>query len=167
MSALTVSRILFVCLMINEAVVLVRTPPEDRKRIILPRAMPLLVVLMFLPLFYTVELPGWLGWLAAGLQAAGLGLEIAGEIQLTRAQSFSVPANLPVQAQTTGFYRALENPIYVGILMQMVAWSFWMPLTFIAVGLQLESFRRMVREERKYLAQLGTTHRGADSFLWN
>ena len=167
MSALTVSRILFACWMLNEAVVIARTPPEERKRIILPRAMPLVMVLLFLPLFYTVELPAWLGWLAMGLQAAGLGLELAGELQLTRAQSFSVSANLPAQAQTTGFYRTLENPIYVGILLQMVGWSLWMPLAFIAVGLQVESFRRMVREERKYLAQLGTTHRGADSFLWN
>jgi protein-S-isoprenylcysteine O-methyltransferase Ste14 len=167
MSALTVSRILFVCLMINEAIVLARTPPEERKRIIMPRAMPLSVLLLLLPLFFPLELPGWLGWLAASLQAVGLGLELAGELQLMRAQSFSVSANLPAQAQTTGLYRALENPIYVGILLQMVAWSLWMPLTFIAAALQLESFRRMVREERKYLAQLGTTHRGADSILWN
>ncbi|HEX8441439.1 methyltransferase [Archangium sp.] len=167
MSALTVSRILFVCLMINEAVVLARTPPEERKRIILPRAMPLLVVLLFLPLFFALNLPVWLGWLAVSLQALGLGLEIAGELQLMRAQSFSVSANPPAQTQTTGFYRNLENPIYVGILLQMTALSLWMPLTFIAVALQVESFRRMVREERKYLAQLGTTHRGADSFMWN
>jgi protein-S-isoprenylcysteine O-methyltransferase Ste14 len=158
---------LFAVWMINEAVVITRTSPEERKRIILPRAMPLVLVLVFLPLFYALELPVWLGWLATALQAIGLGLELAGEIQLTRAQSFSVSANLPVQVQTTGFYRVLESPIYVGILVQLVAWSLWMPLTFIAVVLQIESFRRMLREERKYLAQLGTTHRGADSFLWN
>ena len=167
MSALTVSRILFVCFMINEAIVLIRTPPEERKRIILPRAMPLLMLLMFLPLFFALNLPGWLGWLAAVLQALGLGLELAAELQLMRAQSFSVSANLPVQAQTTGLYRNLENPIYVGILLQMTAWSLWMPLTFIVVALQVESFRRMVREERKYLQKLGVMHRGVDRVLWN
>jgi protein-S-isoprenylcysteine O-methyltransferase Ste14 len=167
MSALAVSRILFVCLMLNEALVLARTPPEERQRIILPRAMPLLLLLLSLPFFVPLNLPGWLGWLAACLQALGLGLEIAGEIQLLRAQSFSVSANLPAQAQTTGLYRALENPIYVGILLQQTAWAMWMPLTLVAVALQLESFRRMVREERKYLQQLGTTHRGVDSILWN
>jgi protein-S-isoprenylcysteine O-methyltransferase Ste14 len=94
-------------------------------------------------------------------------MELAGELQLMRAQSFSVSANLPARPQTTGLYRGLENPIYVGILLQMTAWSLWMPVMLIAVALQVESFRRMVREEREYLARLGVAHRGVDSFLWN
>ncbi|MCY1081345.1 methyltransferase [Archangium lansingense] len=167
MTALTVSRILFVGLLLNEAIVLARTPPEERQRIIMPRAMPLLLLLLVAPFFFALELPGGWGWFVVAVQAMGLGMELAGEIQLARARSFSVSANLPAQPQTTGLYRGLENPIYVGILLQVTAWSLWMPLAFVAVALQLESFRRMVREERKYLAQLGVAHRGADSFLWN
>jgi protein-S-isoprenylcysteine O-methyltransferase Ste14 len=167
MSAFTVSRILFVCLLINEAVVMGRTPPEERKRIIMPRVMPLPALLLLAPFFFALELPGGWGWLAVFVQALGLGMEIAGEIQLLRARSFSVSANLPAQPQTTGLYRRLENPIYVGILLQLIAWSAWMPVAVVSVALLLESFRRMVREERKYLAQLEVAHRGADSFLWN
>ncbi|WPB79214.1 hypothetical protein KYC5002_08655 [Archangium violaceum] len=167
MTALTVSRVLFVCLLINEAVVLARTPPEERKRVIMPRAMPLPVLLLLAPFFFALELPGGWGWWAAFVQALGLGMEIAGELQLARAQSFSMSANLPAQPQTTGLYRRLENPIYVAILLQLLAWAAWMPVAFIAVAMQLESFRRMVREERKYLARLAVSHRGADSFLWN
>jgi protein-S-isoprenylcysteine O-methyltransferase Ste14 len=167
MSAFTVSRILFLCLLINEAVVMGRTPPEERKRIIMPRAMPLPALLLLAPFFFAIELPGGWGWWAAFAQALGLGMELAGEIQLMRARSYSVSANLPAQPQTTGLYRRLENPIYVGILLQVSAWALWMPVAFVSVALLLESFRRMVREERKYLAQLAVSHRGADSFLWN
>ncbi|HYO70600.1 MAG TPA: methyltransferase [Archangium sp.] len=167
MTALTVSRVLFVCFLINEAIVLARTPPEERQRVIMPRAMPLPVLLLLAPFFFALELPGGWGWLAAIVQALGLGLEIAGEVQLARAQSFSMSANVPARPQTTGLYRRLENPIYLGILLQLLAWAVWMPVVFLAVALQLESFRRMVREERKYLAQLAVSHRGADSFLWS
>ncbi|MFL5352250.1 hypothetical protein [Archangium sp.] len=167
MSPLFVSRLLFVCFLLNEAIVLGRTPLEERKRIILPRAMPLPVLLLFIPFFFALELPGVWGWWTVMAQAVGLGTALAAQLQLALAQSFSVSATLPAQPQTTGVYRALENPIYVGILLQMAAWSFWMPVTFLAFALQLESCRRMVREERKYLSQLGVAHRGADSFLWN
>jgi protein-S-isoprenylcysteine O-methyltransferase Ste14 len=167
MSALFVSRVLFACFLLNEAIVVARTPPEERKRIILPRAMPLPVLLLLVPFVFAWELPGGWGWAVVLVQAMGLGIELGGEFQLARAQSFSASANLPAQPQTTGLYRGLENPIYVGILLQLAAWSFWMPVAFIALALQLESCRRMVCEERKYLAQLGLAHRGADSFLWN
>lgn len=167
MSALLVSRVLFACFLLNEAIVVARTPPEERKRIILPRGMPLPVLLLLVPFVYTWELRGGWGWTVVLVQAMGLVIELGGEIQLARARSFSVSANLPTQPQTTGLYRGLENPIYVGILLQIAAWAWWMPVVFLSVALQLESFRRMVREERKYLEQLGVAHRGADSFLWN
>lgn len=167
MSALFVSRALYACFLLNEAIVLGRTPPEERKRIILPRAMPLPLLLLLIPFFFALELPGVWGWWVVMVQAMGLATALVAQLQLSLAQSFSVSANLPAQPQTTGVYRALENPIYVGILLQMAAWSFWMPVTFIALALQVESCRRMVREERQYLARLGVAHRGADSFLWS
>ncbi|MFY0583925.1 hypothetical protein ACN28S_65080 [Cystobacter fuscus] len=155
MSALTLSRILFVGLLINEAIVLARTPPAERERIILPRVMPLQFLLLLVPFFFALELPvGWGCW-AVFMQSVGLGMELAGEFQLMRARSFSVAANLPTQPQTTGLYRCLENPIYVGILLQLTAWALWRPLAFIAVALQFESFRRMVREEREYRRSWG------------
>ncbi len=167
MSAFTASRILFVFLLLNEALVVARTPPAERRRVILPRGTPLPMVLLLAPFFFALELPGGWGWGAVFVQAVGLGMEFAGEIQLTRARSFSMSANRPAHHLTTGLYRYLENPIYLGLLLQIIAWSLWMPLAFVAVALQLEAFRRMVSEERKYLAQLAVVHRGADSFLWN
>lgn len=167
MNALLVSRALFACFLLNEAIVLARTPPEERKRLILPRAMPLPVVILLLPFAFVWELADGAGWGVVALQALGLALLLGGELQLSLARSFSVTANLPARPQTRGLYRGLENPIYVGILLQLAAWASWMPVVLITVALQLESFRRMVREERKYLAQLGVAHRGADSFLWN
>lgn len=167
MSAFTASRILFVCLLLNEAMVVARTPPAERERVILPRGTPLPILLLLAPFFFALELPGGWGWGAVFVQAVGLGMELAGELQLTLAQSFSMSANRPAHHLTTGLYRYLENPIYLGLLLQIIAWSLWMPLAFVAVALQLEAFRRMVVEERKYLAQLDVIHRGADSFLWN
>ncbi|HZI07791.1 MAG TPA: methyltransferase [Archangium sp.] len=167
MSAFTASRILFVFLLLNEAIVVARTPPAERERVILPRGTPLPILLLLAPFFFVLELPGGWGWGAVFVQAVGLGMELAGEIQLTRARSFSMAANRPAHHLTTGLYRYLENPIYLGLLLQIIAWSLWMPLAFVAVALQLEAFRRMVGEERRYLGQLAVVHRGADSFLWN
>lgn len=167
MSAFTASRILFVCLLLNEAMVVARTPPAERKRVILPRGTPLPILLLLAPFFFALELPGGWGWGAVFVQAVGLGMELAGELQLMRARSFSMSANRPAHPLTTGLYRYLENPIYLGLLLQIIAWSLWMPLALVAVALQLEAFRRMVGAEREYLAQLAVIHRGADSFLWN
>jgi protein-S-isoprenylcysteine O-methyltransferase Ste14 len=167
MSYMTLSRILFICLMVNEAIVVVRSSPEERRNAPLPRLMPLTVLLLFLPLFFALDLPDWLGLLAVIGQAAGLLLEIAGEIQLSRARSFSVAPNAPIQPQAEGLYRWLENPIYVGIMLQFIAWSLWMPLVVISAALQYEAFRRAVTAERAELASVNFTLRKLDSVLWN
>jgi protein-S-isoprenylcysteine O-methyltransferase Ste14 len=167
MSYITLSRILFICLMVNEVVVMIRSTPEERKNAPFPRFMPLPVLLLFLPLFFALNLPDWLGLVAVAVQAGGLLLEIAGEIQLTRARSFSVAPNAPIQPQSVGLYRWLENPIYVGIMLQFIAWSLWMPLVFIMVALQYEAFRKTVSSERAELASMNFTLRRLDSVLWN
>jgi protein-S-isoprenylcysteine O-methyltransferase Ste14 len=168
MIILTVSRILAVCLFINEGYVLARTPPEDRARIILPPLSPVAILLLFVPFFVVLDLPMWLALLALALQAIGLLMEVACEIQLTRAQSFSVVADKGTQPQTTGFYRWFEHPIYIGILMQMMGWSLWMPLVLVSVALNFIAIRRMVRNEREYLVKtLNFSHQGVDTALWN
>jgi protein-S-isoprenylcysteine O-methyltransferase Ste14 len=167
MSYLTVSRILFVALLINEVIVMIRSTPEERKNAPFPRLMPLPILLLFLPLFFALDLPEWLALLVVIVQGAGLLLEIAGEVQLSRAQAFSVAPRAPSQPQADGLYAFLENPIYVGILLQFVAWSVWMPLALIAAAFQYEAFRRGVRAERAELAAVNFTLRKLDSFLWN
>jgi protein-S-isoprenylcysteine O-methyltransferase Ste14 len=167
MSYLTISRILFICLLVNEIIVMIRSTPDERKNAPIPRFMPLPVLTLFIPLFFALDLPAWLGLTAVIVQAAGFLLELAGEVQLTRARSFSVAPLVPAQPQASGLYRFLENPIYLGILLQFIAWSMWMPLTLIAAVFQYEAFRRGVNAERAELARANFTLRKVDSVLWN
>jgi protein-S-isoprenylcysteine O-methyltransferase Ste14 len=167
MTLLTISRILFVAFWINELFVLSRSTPEERAALNMPRWLPIMLILMFIPLFWAIDLPPWLALLAVTIQAVGLALEIAGEIQLSRAKSFSIAPLAPAQPQSGGLYRFLENPIYFAILLQQLGWSLWNPVTFVSLILQYIVFRGMVSAERAQLASLSFTHRKLDSALWN
>ena len=167
MTPLTVARILFAVWMVNEAFVVIRSTPEERALITLPRFGPLAILVLFIPLFFAIDYQLWVGWGLVILQALGLTLELAGEVQLTQAKSFSIAADTPEQFQTRGLYRFLENPIYVGLLIQLLAWSVWLPLVFIGLLLNYEHLRRMVAGERAHLATNNFVHRGIDSILWN
>lgn len=167
MTPITVARILFVVWMVNEAFVVIRSSPEERARIELPRFGPLAILVIFIPLFFAIDYPLWVGWGLVIAQALGLALELGGEYQLTRAKSFSIAADTPDQYQTDGLYRFFENPIYVGILVQLLVWSLWMPLVLVGLALNYEQLRRMVAGERAHLATKNFVHRGIDSILWN
>ena len=106
--------------------------------------------------------------LAVLLQIFGLVMEVFTEIQLTQARSFGIVSDKGTQPQTTGFYQWFEHPIYVGILLQMLGWSIFMPLVLIAVGLNYIAVRKMVQNERTYLQNsLNFPHQGLDTALWN
>ncbi|MEO8607993.1 MAG: methyltransferase [Chloroflexota bacterium] len=167
MNYLTLSRILFIAMMINDSIVMIRSAPETRKNAPFPRFFPLSVLVLFVPIVFAINLPEWLAVIAVTGQVVGLGLEIVGEIQLARASSFSVSPLTPVEPQSSGLYRFLENPIYFGILLQFAAWALWMPLLFITVALQYEAFRQGVSAERSELARANFTLRRFDSVLWN
>lgn len=168
MSLITISRILAVCMLLNEAFVVFRTPPEERARVILPPLAPVAILLLFVPFFFALDLPVWLALPAVLLQGAGLLIEVSSEIQLIRAQSFSIVSDKGTVPQTTGFYRWFEHPIYIGILMQMIGWSLFMPVVFLSVVLNFIAVRKMVHNEREYLAKaLNFSHRGLDTRLWN
>lgn len=167
MNLLAVSRLLAVLMILNEAFVVLRTPPEEREHIILPPFPAVAFVLMVLPFFFVIDLPAWLAIIAVTLQASGLFMEVYTEIQLTRAKSFGVVSDKGTQPQTSGFYRFFEHPIYVGILLQMVGWGMFMPLTLIAVGLNYFAVRQMVQNEREYLTStLNFSHSGLDTLIW-
>jgi protein-S-isoprenylcysteine O-methyltransferase Ste14 len=167
MSHVIVMRILFGLFLLNEVVVLLRSSAEEKKQIIYPRYMPLPVLLLFAPFVYAIHVPVWIGWVMASVQSVGLLLEVSSEIQLARARSFSIVPRSPSEPQIAGFYRYLENPIYVGIVLQLVAWGALMPLALVGALLSYEGFRRMVKAERAHLATLDFRHRGVDSILWN
>ncbi|MEP7286532.1 MAG: methyltransferase [Chloroflexota bacterium] len=164
---ITISRILFILFIINEAVVVMRSSAEERDRLKVPMIVSLSLILLLLPFFIVLALPDWLGWIAVIVQAAGLALEIVSELQLVRAQSFKISADAPQNVQTNMMYRWLENPIYIGILFQVIGWAFWMPLVIVSLFFMYQMTRSMVSAERKYLQTLNAVHRGVDSFLWN
>jgi protein-S-isoprenylcysteine O-methyltransferase Ste14 len=166
MTHVLVMRVLFGLFLVNEMIVVVGSTPEEKAQIIYPRFMPLPVLLLLLPFAWAVALPPWIGWGLALIQAGGLGLEVASEIQLSRARAFSIVPGSPAKLQQAGSYRFLENPIYVGMILQMVAWSVLMPVAFIGALLNYEGLRRMVRAERAHLAASNLEHRGIDRVLW-
>jgi len=167
MHPLTISRILFVLMWVNEAIVIARATPEDRAKAILPRFAPLTFLLLLVPMFFALDLPLWLGWTAVALQVIGLATELIGEIQLSRAKAFSIGAKAPERMVSSGLYRFLENPIFAAFLLQFVGWSLWMPLLLIAVVFLAEAARKMVAAERAELRSIHVPQRRLDSFLWN
>lgn len=167
MSPLFLCRLLTVLFFINEAIVMARSTPEEREQLKLPPLTAISGLLLFVPFFIALDLPDWLAWLAVALQLGGLLLEVTSELQLMRGKSFAISAQAATNVQKQGLYRWLENPIYLGILMQLIGWALWMPLVFICVALFFLMLRTMVFKERHFLAsQLHVTHQGVDSFLW-
>lgn len=161
-----VMRVLFGLFLLNEMIVVLRSTPEEKAQIIYPRFFPLPVLLMLLPFFWALSLPSWLGWTLALLQAIGLLLEVASEIQLARAKAFSIVPRQASELEQTGIYRFLEHPIYLGLLLQMIVWSVLMPVALLGALLSYEGLRRMIRAERAHLAASNLKHRGIDSVLW-
>lgn len=167
MSPLYFSWLLLVLFFINEAIVVARSAPAERQQIKLPLYTAISGLLLFVPFFFALDLPAWLGWLAVALQAGGLLLEVTSELQLMRAKSFAISAEGATEIQKQGMYQWLENPIYLGILLQLVGWAIWMPVVFVCVGLFFLVIREMVSNERRFLAtQHHAFHQGIDSFLW-
>jgi protein-S-isoprenylcysteine O-methyltransferase Ste14 len=168
MSPALVMRILFGLFLVNELVVFVRSSEDEKKHIIYPRWMPLPMLLLLIPFAWSLPfIPVTVAWGLVALQAIGFVLELGSEIQLMRARSFSIVVQSPSQPQRAGSYRFLENPIYVGLLLQLIAWGALMPVAWLGAALMYEGLRKMVRAERAHLKTLDFEHRGVDSFLWN
>ena len=168
MSPMVVSRVLFGLLILNEVIVVVTSKSGEVQSLNVPVITRISAILFVLPLFITLPWPEPLGWLIVAIQAAGLALELLAELQLARARSFAVSSGGATTIQTSGMYRFLENPIYLGILTQLAGWSLWLIAPLIAVALFGLVVRGMVAGERAFLGEkLGSSHRGVDSFLWN
>lgn len=167
MAALYISKLLIILFFINEAIVVARSTPAERQQIKLPWFTALSGLLIFVPFFFTLDLPAWLGWVAVALQVGGLLLEVTAELQLMRVNSFAISSQGATNIQKRGLYRWLENPIYVGILLQLIGWALWLPVVFVCVVLFFLVIKTMVFKEREYLAtQHHITHQGLDSFMW-
>lgn len=167
MSPLTLSRIMFVLLILNEAYVASRTSAAEMSEINVPRVAAVSFILLLVPWIFVLSLPDWLGWLAFAIQLIGFVLEVTAEYQLMRAGSFAASSRAGKDIQTDGMYRWLENPIYVGILLQGIGWMLWMPIVLIPIVLMYGLTRQMVARERIHLLTMGIAHRGLDSVLWS
>jgi len=157
---------MFVLLIANEAFVASRTSASEMSEINLPPIAALSFLLLLVPFVFVLPLPDWLAWLAFSIQLFGFILEVASEIQLMRADSFAASSKAGKNIQTQGMYRLLENPIYIGMLLQGIGWMLWMPIALIAIVLLYTVMRQMVARERTHLSTMGVTHRGLDSVLW-
>jgi len=80
--------------------------------------------------------------LAGGVLVIGLAFSIAGALAFRRAKTTVNPLR-PEQASTlvtTGVYRITRNPMYVGLMLALLAWAVWLasplslagPVLFIA-----------------------------------
>jgi protein-S-isoprenylcysteine O-methyltransferase Ste14 len=164
---LTISRVLFLIYFLMSLLIFLRQTPEQRKTIDgVPQPLWLAVILMLLPLVVALPLPDWLGVTAAAGMAISLVVLTAGRLQLMRVNSYSMGTNAATVVEKGGMFRWLEHPIYTGIILFLLFWSFWMPLTLIATALQYRALRESVKHEREYLATLGEQHRGIDSRFW-
>lgn len=168
MPPIFISRVLLILFIINEIIVVICSKPGEIQSLTIPLITKLSLFFLLIPFFYVLPIPDWLGWVLVAIQAGGLLLEVASEIQLARAKSFGVASDAASNIQKRGIYRWLENPIYVGILVQVFTWALWMPLALIAAVLIVPVIRSMVASERQFIAtQHNDQHRGIDSFIWN
>jgi protein-S-isoprenylcysteine O-methyltransferase Ste14 len=164
---LTLSRFFFLMYFFMSLYIYLKHTPEERKTIsAMPQPVWLVVILTLLPLFIVLPLPEWLSLIVTVIMGLGFGLLTLGRMQLIRANSYSMGTSAATTIETGGMFRWLEHPIYTGMMLLMLGWSLWMPLTFLATALLYRSLRESARKERAYMATLGVVPRGLDSSLW-
>ena len=68
------------------------------------------------------------GWLAGGLAVAGLTLDLASLAGFLRAGTTVSPVapDRSTSLVTSGFYRFTRNPMYLGLLLILIAWGVWL-----------------------------------------
>lgn len=159
-----VARLLF-ALWIADELWCARSRAEDS---VAPMILPSVdtAILGALPLIAPRPIPPPVTWLGVALQLVGLVLMASGRRQLISVGSFGWGANSGTRPQTTGWYRRLEHPIYLGMIIHLLGWAAQHPATVGAAWALYTSNRARVVQERAHLAGLGVVHRGLDSPLW-
>ena len=112
-----------------------------------------------------LPIPGTIGMLAAGtLAVTGIAIALTGVIAFRRV-STTVHPNRPEQTSalvSSGLYGISRNPMYVGLLLVLVAWSvflssIWSLAGPIAFVLYISRFQ-IVPEERVLSAKFGEAY---------
>ncbi len=93
-------------------------------------------------------------------------MELGARYQLGK--DFSIGAAAPTELASRGLYR-LENPIYDALALQALAFGlWWLPLSLLAVAMQLMLSAGGVRGERATIErEFGRYNRGWDSRMWD
>ena len=86
---------------------------------------------------FDIDVPGK-AWIAGGVAASGLAVDVLSILTFRRAQTTVSPLN-PSRASalvTGGPYRFSRNPMYVGLALFLTAWAVWLgdPLNLLLIG---------------------------------
>ncbi|NNJ12453.1 hypothetical protein EKD04_019185 [Chloroflexales bacterium ZM16-3] len=159
-----ISRILFAIWMLDEARSFKkRRDPEGAPQS--PQSLALLLALV--PMAWPLRLPRPLRIAGLIIQAIALIIMLGARWQLIAANSFGWSANAATEPQQSGFYRYLEHPIYGAGLLHVIGLGAANPIAWLVPVLGVRDSATLISNERRFLAKLGVTHRGVDSFYWD
>jgi protein-S-isoprenylcysteine O-methyltransferase Ste14 len=100
----------------------------------------------------------WRATLAITIAAAGVAFSVAGMLAFHQARTTMNPFTPDMAAAlvTGGVYRLTRNPMYLGLLLDLLAWAvfLWAPLAVVVLPLYVLYIHRfqIVSEERAVLA---------------
>lgn len=115
------------------------------------------------PLTLSLEVPNWFRWItAASVALIGIAFDIGGILSFRRARTTINPLKPDKTSSlvSSGLYRFSRNPMYVGMLLLLIAWSIFLaaPLTLLgplAFLLYMGRFQ-IAPEERAMSKRFGT-----------
>lgn len=105
------------------------------------------------------SLPGWAGWVGAGIALAGLGLILAAGLQMLRARTTVILRRVPSALVTGGTFAISRNPIYLGDALILAGlclrWEAWAGLLLLPAFVAIITRRFIVEEEARLAAAFG------------
>jgi protein-S-isoprenylcysteine O-methyltransferase Ste14 len=133
---------------------------DRRTRIVIPASIPILVPLVFLPAYADRrDLLVWDGdavrYLGLVVYTAGCVLRIGPMFQLKTRFRAPWTAHTEHRLVTTGFYRYLRHPSYLGAILALLGWFlvFRCWIGFVAGLLLIPLARREIRKEEAMLTE--------------
>lgn len=161
------SRILFALWILDEARAFQQRNDPDHTDVAAESPPVWALLLLLVPVIWPLRLPRPLRLLGLLLQLLALLIIVGARRQLIAANSFGWSPEAATQPQQIGFYRALEHPIYDSMLLHVLGLGAANPIVLLLPALATGHIARIIANERRFLEQLGTVHRGLDSAWWD
>lgn len=104
--------------------------------------------------------------IASGLGLLGLGVAVGGVVQFRLARTTVNPLSPSAASSLVrhGIYRYSRNPMYLGMLVSLLGWGYWLQnaVAFVFVPLFLTALTRfqIIPEERILLREFGSDYEG-------